>query len=472
MNWVIIFLCCAAFIELFARLDISSRLKYQYALYKKIKRTLKSSTISDRWKEKALLHYAKQMLTSNLFLMFCFVVALLPVLIVVSFAEATGDDIAKDFVSIHGVIGALSFSALYAYIRRRLIASDTNYSEISKLFHHIALGSNAIVEASFDMEQVIFGEVFSDSLNRKHVFVAGLARAGTTFIMKTLHSTGEFCSLSYRDMPFVLAPNLWNKISRLSRKEMKAEERAHGDGIYIDFDSPEAFEEVFWRIFCGKDYIKAHCLRPMEASAEAIEHFRNYITVILKRYNANRYLSKNNNNILRMASISMAFPEAVILVPFRDPLTQANSLLEQHIRFVEKHNNSEFARKYMGWLVHHEFGSDHRPFAVSKFDSPGKDIYSIEYWLFQWTCVYGFLIREYEQKRINPIFIGYELLCGNPELVWEGLVHQLKLECKNFPDIGIKKSNTKSATINDTPLLEKAYSIYENLNRYSIQMLK
>ena len=53
--------------------------------------------------------------------------------------------------------------------------------------------------------------------------------------------------LSYADMPFVLYSNLWSKIS--FNKNSKYTERAHGDGIKVSTESPEAFEEVFWKTF-------------------------------------------------------------------------------------------------------------------------------------------------------------------------------------------------------------------------------
>ena len=66
---------------------------------------------------------------------------------------------------------------------------------------------------------------------------------GAPFVQKVLC---EFETLTYRDMPFILAPLLWDKISRPLRKAGEKVERAHGDGMMVSFDSPEAFEEVVW----------------------------------------------------------------------------------------------------------------------------------------------------------------------------------------------------------------------------------
>ncbi len=101
----------------------------------------------------------------------------------------------------------------------------------------------------FDIEKAMHGGDCPDATNGQHVFVSGLARSGTTLLMRMLHDTDEFASLTYRDMPLVMAPNLWRRLSGAFQKSMARQERAHGDGLQVDYDSPEALEEVFWRTF-------------------------------------------------------------------------------------------------------------------------------------------------------------------------------------------------------------------------------
>ena len=62
----------------------------------------------------------------------------------------------------------------------------------------------------------------------------------------------EFASLTYQDMPFILSPNIWSKLNKNSIVIDK-QERAHNDGIKIDTNSPEAFEEIFWKTFDDND---------------------------------------------------------------------------------------------------------------------------------------------------------------------------------------------------------------------------
>ena len=120
-----------------------------------------------------------------------------------------------------------------------------NYSWLQQKLHQIALSSNFMRQATFDVES---SAISIEKQNDKHVFVAGLARSGTTALLNALYQSEEFASICYRDMPFVLAPNLWSKVA-LNKQDVNLMERAHGDGIKISIDAPEAFEEVFWMTF-------------------------------------------------------------------------------------------------------------------------------------------------------------------------------------------------------------------------------
>ena len=125
-----------------------------------------------------------------------------------------------------------------------------NYSWLEQKLHKFALSSQFMREVTFDFEST---NISSSRETGDHVFITGLARAGTTILLNALYKSNIFASLSYADMPFVLAPNLWSKIS-FKKKDLKLKERAHGDGIKVSTDSPEAFEEVFWKTFAEEEY--------------------------------------------------------------------------------------------------------------------------------------------------------------------------------------------------------------------------
>jgi hypothetical protein len=296
------------------------------------------------------------------------------------------------------------------------------------------------------------------------VYIAGLARAGTTILLEALYSTGAFTTLTYRDMPFVLSPNLWRSLNRFSRKSKELEERAHGDGLLVNFDSPEALEEVFWKSQCGADYILDNCLIPMTADDETIEDFRNYVSLILKDHTTHRYLSKNNNNIIRLNSISKAFLKATILVPFRQPEQQAYSLLRQHQRFCELHSTDHFSKKYMTWLVHHEFGSDHRPFVLGEHQLSGYDPDSLNYWLELWLHTYTYLS---ENVSAQVRLVCYETLCEDGEKVWGELAEHLEIG-DHRGTLTFSGSYHKLSHELDEALLDKARLLYEQLRTQAV----
>ena len=275
-----------------------------------------------------------------------------------------------------------------------------DYSRLDKLLHHLALSSPTRAEILHDLERRAFLKS-APSVDGRHVFVTGLARAGTTILMREIHCSGAFGSVTYSDMPFVLAPNFWQRLSANRRKTRTRTERAHGDGIEVDYDSPEALDEVYWRIFSGDDYILSDRLAPHVPDDEEMAGYRDFIRLILRRTGKSRYLSKNNNHLLRLDSIAKAFPDSVTLIPLRDPLDHARSLLNQHRRFL---GSDAFTRAYMGWLGHHEFGATHRPFAWNGTIVVG-DPQTLDYWLAQWVAAHRWidaLDRAHENIQIVP----------------------------------------------------------------------
>ena len=281
-----------------------------------------------------------------------------------------------------------------------------NYSWLQKKLHRIALSYRFIREASFDLESTLATSLYDDG---DHVFVSGLARSGTTIILNAIYKSNLFASLSYSDMPFVLAPNLWAKMS-FAKISFEMIERAHGDGIKISTSSPEAFEEVFWKTFSDE--------------RDVIENFKRYVELILIKYDKNRYLSKNNQNVKRLVSISKTFPNAKILIPFRSPAQQAHSLLRQHKNFIDNSKNDAFISDYMKWIGHTEFGPNYEP--VNNQNLKFGDSLDINHWLEQWYHTYKNCIMTMSKKP-NVYFICYEKLCSR-STYWKDILKNLNID--------------------------------------------
>jgi len=347
-------------------------------------------------------------------------------------------------------------------------SSRADYTFSARLLHRLALGLPSVSKASFDIDG-LFHDNHQKSEKGGHVFICGLARVGTTILMRTFYQTGQFRSLTYRDMPFVLMPRIWRQLAKTFYKAGTPQHRVQGDRIIIDYDSPEAFEEVFWRTYAGRHYILDDQLIPHVVDEELIQRFRLYVGRIISstaNVEQNRYLSKNNNNILRLPSIRKAFPNSLVIVLFRDPIQQAASLWEQHKQFCKRQRNDKFSYDYMRWLGHHEYGLTHKPFYFGTDERNFKGVQTqddFNYWLDLWVRTYSYLLNT-EPK--SSVFVCYEDLCNSSEETVSSLFELSELPIEAATDTsGFMLPVTKKINEADTELENTALEIYGELRR-------
>ncbi len=317
-----------------------------------------------------------------------------------------------------------------------------NYSRLEKILHKFALSSQLMREVTFDVESSLNS---SKILNDNHLFIAGLARSGTTILLNAIYESNLFASLTYEDMPFVLAPNLWSKIS-LKNNKFEFKERAHGDGIKFSIKSPEAFEEVFWKTFDQNE-------------TETIDIFKIYINHIISKYQKKRYLSKNNQNIRRIDLLSESFPKSRIFIPFRDPIQHSHSLLNQHKKFIQYSNKDSFISKYMKLIGHTEFGPNYIP--INNNNLIFENELDINHWIEQWCLTYMHCFQNLSNKE-NVNFICYEKLCTSKEYWLEILK---KLDIEEIYDFDFKQSHKEINAKIDMQLIDKALSIYSKMSK-------
>lgn len=336
---------------------------------------------------------------------------------------------------------------------------QADYSAADRLLHRIALGSVATAEMLHDLERSLYLKD-APADEGGHVFVTGLARAGTTILLRELHATGVFGSLTYADMPFVLAPNLWARLSGGMRRGFDPVERAHGDGISVNLESPEAFDEAFWRVTRGSSYIREDALLPHRPGPKSVARYRDFIRLVLRRTGKARYLAKGNNNILRLDALAAAMPDCTFLLVVREPLDHARSLAAQHRRFAGE--DDAFRRDYMRWLVHHEFGVDHRPFAFP--GAPAGDPDAPDYWLATWLAAYTAL-DEAAGARGNILVVPHEALCGDDAL-WPAICARIGIEGGPLREVGPPPSSPVAAAA-ETELGERARALYARYRRHA-----
>lgn len=215
--------------------------------------------------------------------------------------------------------------------------SSSQYSGLDRAVHNLAFGSSILQEILTDMEKNLFAEQWAGIQVERPIFIASLPRAGTTIILEALHRLPALATHTYRDMPFILTPVLWARVaSKFRSQNCSGQERAHGDGLAIDQDSPEAFEEVLWLRFFEEKYSgkSISMWGKKDTNSQFKKYFREHMQkIVLLRHPQDlmgaRYVSKNNANIARTQALMKMFPDASVVVPLRNPVEHAISLLRQ-----------------------------------------------------------------------------------------------------------------------------------------------
>lgn len=339
--------------------------------------------------------------------------------------------------------------------RWNIVAIMENYNKLDQFLHNMALSGNAAKELTFDIEKSLYLKN-APSVGGANIFISGLARAGTTVLLNAIYGSNQFASLTYSDMPFVLAPNLWNKVSNSKNRNNDLRERAHGDGIFINTESPEALDEILWSLFDYPDFEQEQSIFPYSPTDEAFEEFLNFMQLVCLKYKKKRYLSKNNNNIFRLHELSKQLPQSVFLVPFRNPAFHAISLMTQHEKFL---NSSDFEAKYMGWLGHFEFGRNHKFYKFRNMKSYKNSTSYPDFWLETWINTYEYLLPTI-QNESNVHAVCYEQLDSGNRAYFLHLSKVCNVDID--PSVFSPKNKTSNVAL-DSQLLEKANYLYDQL---------
>ncbi len=355
-------------------------------------------------------------------------------------------------------------------VNRNQKAQANLYGQLDRWLHWLALQPLAVRNLSFELECLFALPKHPQELAKNAVYVCGLARSGTTMLLQFLNQSNTFRSLTYRDMPFVLAPNLWGRLNHCFQLKATLTERAHGDGILVDYDSPESFEEVFWRTFSDSAECHADTYGSDQVSDDALKAFINYRAIVANPRTdpipsdgqPRRYLSKNNNNLLRLRSLSDD-PTATILLVYRDPVATARSLHRLHLSFCANVGDG-FTQEYMEWLGHYEFGPGHRPFSFAR---PRMNLAlrpdTPDYWLDYWNAVYTHIL---EQKNLRVNLVDHDGMCQSPQEALASIFRVLEVQADTLAmasEVRLPSNQTKPPTEFNPELLSAAKATHTRL---------
>jgi hypothetical protein len=358
-------------------------------------------------------------------------------------------------------------------------AFENRYSASNQMLHRLAFSSRPAQIAIADWEDRLYCKELQATAAGDPVFIMALPRAGTTLLLELCANLDEFVTHTYRNMPFVLNPLLWQRYSRAFQTQDEARERAHGDGMQVSADSPEAFEEMLWMAF-WKDHYRLDCIEPWterDVNPEFVDFFQRHMQKIALLQNdaapaPRRYVSKNNLNIARASWIARTWPRAKLLILFRDPLQQAQSLLRQHKNFLDIHGRDSFAREYMAGIGHFDFGANLRPVDFADWlGSAETEPTTLSFWLRYWTAAYRDLARE-ASERIR--FVDYDRFSKAPGPALEQIADYLAIrdraafvQQQERVQVNTRGNQSDQSAV-DSALYQDAMSIHAQLRALSL----
>jgi hypothetical protein len=300
---------------------------------------------------------------------------------------------------------------------------STRRSDDSPVLAALALRNQAAWCALGNCESRLLAKRLAVVPIDRPVFIAGLARAGTTALLRKLCELPEFASHRYSDFPFVFTPYAWALLRRLAPGGRQVpRERMHQDGIMVTADSPEAMEELLWMAFfpdlhdpADSNVLDARIRRP-EFESFLADHIRKLILV----RGAKRYVSKNNYNVSRLGYLARIFPDARFLLPVRGPVAHVASLMKQHHLFCRIQHGSEAARQQLRLRGHFEFGLDRRPInpgdpdAIAGIEDCWRRGEEARGWARYWALIYRHVADRLEadaELAGRCLLVRYEDLC-------------------------------------------------------------
>ncbi len=278
-----------------------------------------------------------------------------------------------------------------------------------------------------NLESALLAELLAPVSIQEPIYIAGLARSGSTVLLETVASFPGVATHRYRDFPFVFTPYWWNGfLDRSPRQPARPRPRVHGDGLVVSPESPEALEEPLWMAF----FPAAHdpgASQVLDAGADlpGFEAFyRNHLRKLLLVRAGERYACKGNYHVARLEYLLKLFPDARFLVPIRRPRDHVASLIKQHRLFVAGETRHPRALAQMRACGHFEFGLDRRVIQLGDGDAAAgveqlwTDGEEARGWARYWSQVYGFLAERLAASpalRRAVLVVRFEDLCASAQ---------------------------------------------------------
>lgn len=258
------------------------------------------------------------------------------------------------------------------------------------------------------------------------IYIAGLARSGTTILLEVIASSPAIATHRYRDYPPIFTPYAWNWwLNHIPLKKDQPTERTHADGIFVTSQSPEAMEEVLWMAFFEHlhDPERSAVLDASVSNPSFERFYRDHIRKLILARGGSRYASKENYNVTRLEYLLHLFPDARFVIPVRHPVGHIASLIKQHRLLSSGQRQSPKALTHFQRIGHFEFGLDLRPInagmdsRVAETCDLWKRGEELRGWARYWASIYDFVAQRLSENstlRESAIVLRYEDLCSEP----------------------------------------------------------
>ncbi|WP_103027127.1 sulfotransferase [Salinibacter altiplanensis] len=353
---------------------------------------------------------------------------------------------------------------------------EDRYGWLDRLLHRTAFRAGTAQHALSDVEEILYRDTLDGISIDDPVFITALPRSGTTILLRLLWNTGRFAAHTYQDMPFLLCPLFWDRFSAQFDGGTETTERAHGDGLEVSGKSPEAFEEMIWKHFWPDayrgDHIQPWSADDHEPAFDAFYESHMCKVVAVRRDSPSadlRYLSKNNLNIARLRALPRPLQSGTVLIPFRAPLQQAASMLRQHERFLQLHDDDDFVREYMEAIGHHEFGKGLCPINFGGWVDDAPEPTRLAFWVQYWIAAYQHVLAHTDE---DTILLSYDRLVDEPHTALSRLSGLLSLKTPFLSDQADQLRPPRSHSVDTTTLSpetrQRASALHEKLKQRAL----
>ncbi|WP_205909357.1 sulfotransferase family protein [Salinicola lusitanus] len=283
-------------------------------------------------------------------------------------------------------------------------------------------------------------DAIADKRVDRPVYVAGLARSGTTILLEHLASHPDVATHRYVDFPPLLTPYWWNRwLAKVPNAQEQAQERAHKDGIEVTSQSPEAFEEMLWMAFFPDTHDPSHSsVKGRDAKHPEFERFYDeHVRKLLAVRDRRRYVAKGNYNLVRLGYLHRLYPAAKFILVIRDPVWHIASLMKQQQLFVAGETSEPRALEHMRRVGHYEFGLDRRAINVGDDDETRhitelwQSGNEVEGWARYWAAIYAHVADTLDadpELESACLLMRYEALCGEPHESLRAVFDHAELE--------------------------------------------